>query len=144
MEDEIKSKLSGIGLEAAQGLLEWTKAANEFAVDQAPMLAQEIISWGITHGIILGSINVAFMAILVGFVAWLYRISLIFWSSRDPYDNAGHCMALGIGWSLVSVLGSALFCVCFSEMCEGIINALHAYTAPRLYIIETLSKLLGN
>jgi len=144
MEEEIKSKLSSIGVEALQGLLEWTKAANEFAVDQAPMLAQEIVSWGITRGIILAVVNVAFMAIMTLFVAWLYKISLVFWGTRDKDDCFEQAMILGIGWAVVSIVGVILFCICFSEMCQGVIQSFYATTAPRLYIIETLSKLLGN
>lgn len=144
MDEQIQQKLSSMGVEAVQGLLEWTKAANDFAVEQAPMLAQEIVAWGITRGLVLVAVNVLFMAILVAFIAWLYRASLTFWKTRNEYDPAIHCMVLGIGWTLVSVFGAILFCACFSEMCQGILDACYSYTAPRLYIIETLSKMLAG
>lgn len=144
MDEQIQQKLSSIGVEAAQGLLEWTKAANDFAVEQAPMLAQEIVAWGITRGLVLVVVNVLFMAILVAFIAWLYRISFVFWKTRDELDPHIHVVVLSIGWVFVSVFGSILFCTCFGEMCEGVLNASYSYTAPRLYIIETLSKMLSG
>ncbi len=122
----MKPELENVSAETLQQVLEWARGAVDFAQDQAPLLAQEILTWGAVEG---------WFAATVGCLT--LSMSILF-------------LLLGVRWWLTKDECSPAFIISFVASLMGGIPAIWGigtlikiHHCPRLYLIEELSRMLG-
>lgn len=109
-------------------LLDGVRQAGAFVKEQLPLVLQEYIAWGIAEGalgIILGLLGVLF-GYLLGKWSWTQL-------KDGEFNMTGFLGMIGAG--LLMVMGG-------STVCQGAWQLLKALIAPRVYLIDELSKLL--
>lgn len=114
-------------------LLEGVEQAGAFVKEQLPLVLQEYVAWGIVEGAamcILCSISVFVLCRLV--VKWAVP------SAKKASSNGD----LDIGYWMAAII-MAIGCVPISFIAiNGLLSAMKALIAPRVYLIEELSKLV--
>jgi len=118
-----------IGIDLARELLAWLKATKGFVLDQAPDVAIQIIAWKRAEA----TLQVVIGALIVGLAVWLLRLGVVFgrknqWIGEEEIP----CFVFG-GFGLIAGVLS-LFCGCN--------KFLHAWLAPKVFLIEYLSNLV--
>lgn len=117
--------------DAGEKVLEYLEATEGFAVEQAPLLAQEIVRWGVWGNGLL------FLAGIV--IIGLGVVTSII--SARAFRSAG-----GSDAEFLRFFGSLAcsgVCLIFGSIGISHISAvLKAFIAPRLYILEQIGSLL--
>ena len=114
-------------------LLEYVQAGTDFAAAQAPIFVEEIITWGIVDNS-LGVLCLLGLATVCGVVSkkahkiWVKK-------TKDNTEYYGGCAD-------VVCIASGIFATAFAflSVFPGSL-ALKAIVAPRLYVVDYLSKL---
>lgn len=104
-------------------ILEWAEAGETFVVEQAPLVVQEMIAWGVMRG----SLGIALGVFLM--VAGLL-IAFLIERRGDQPDRILHLMS-----ALPGLMG-------FFIAVSSIGNLMKVLTAPRLYVIDQLGRYL--
>ncbi len=120
--------------QAGQKVLDWAEATENFTIEQAPLLAQEIVRYGILNN----SLQLAFFLVIPPVAIYLsYRFgtSKDAWK-EDPTPKGTACIVFGSIGFIFTAIGLV---VCSKNVVPNLCKAL---VAPRLYIIEQVSKLL--
>jgi small-conductance mechanosensitive channel len=124
--------------EALKMALDGLKAGKEFAVEQAPIVVQEILAWGFWRGVLIA---VAGFAVAALFGTWLYKVLC----PASGVDGDGYRYGRSSLEPEACVGVAALFCVSilgFLAGVGGLWDCLQVCVAPRLYVIEYLSSLV--
>lgn len=123
MDKDVTDKVSAI-LGFIQAGVEKT---SDFAVEQIPIVAKEILQYGFIHSIVCGlialAIGVVVMKLFLRFLAWLKK-------EGDLSDGAPFSLFL---------LLPALVCLCIAYSFFD--DAVKIKFAPRVYLIEYVSNL---
>jgi len=114
--------------ESLASLLEYTEQAVEFSKDQAPLVAQEIIHWGIAS-------NAAWV---LAWVAAIVALSFVFRAGRRAH--AKNDLSMG---DLVMFLSVLAIGGCSLGVMSSLGGFIKAVVAPRLYLIEYIGRLLS-
>lgn len=124
--------------QALQQLLEWAQRGDAFVSEQAPLVAQEIVTWGVVSGVLQMICGVILMAAFI-LLAWAAikvkrhiddgTLVETFWATVAMIGVCG-------GWAL-PLFGCAVFW-------QGLSQAAQAYFAPRLYVIEQVTQMIGG
>ena len=110
-------------------VLEYVEATEGFVIEQAPLLCQEMLAWGF-WGHIAGACAMAFL--LCGLLA----TAIVVMRHIDHNESDGTPeFVVCVVWFLTTMLSVGFMVECFYYV-------LKICVAPRLYIIEELSKLL--
>jgi len=126
--------LSNVSAEAIQQAMEWVKQAKDFAVEQAPLLAREIVIAGIARNTAQFLMSIV---IIIVIVFCSYKFVANYKKIDDATDGlaALSALVLLIGGSM-ALLGLSMFAFdCIAGLCTAIF-------APRLYVIEQLAQLV--
>jgi len=118
--------------EAIAKLLDWTSATESFVAEQAPLLAREIINWGIYCGIITFAVLLALLTGIVFFGVFL---------TKKSKHIEVHVLSALVATEIFALLTMAFLIVVGTV--EAIYPAFKAYFAPRLYLIEQLSSMVN-
>ena len=109
--------------EFLKSLLEGLKEAGALVKDQMPLVLQEYVTWGIVHGFIWFGVWAIIAALLIWFAIWMGK--------KVDVDDFGPVVFVGVV-ALVSLSTSLIY----------LSGAIKALVAPRVYLIDELSKLL--
>lgn len=124
MNEELQKAIVDI----AKGLQRAGEGAGQFAMDQAPLLAQEFIRWQVVGGLMLG--------VVCGVLAaWALRCLYRFIWRNEDLDISDKVMPTIFIMPAVLVL--AMMCS------RGIADATKALVAPRVVLIEKAAELGG-
>lgn len=130
MNDEKKAALDRV-----MGLLaDSIQEGKEFVLEQAPLVAQEMIAYGRWTGVI------ATVLLLTGTIACsvgavkLWKI----WAACDYHSADIQLCGSFVGGIILSIASIVCFCnsICFA------METIKAFVAPRLYLLEQVSHLL--
>lgn len=118
----------------------WIEAGADFTSEQAPLVIQEIVTWGIVDGLIWAFVW-AFLIVLIQGACWHFRTILKKWIKMDDSANNKENCEVGIlvTWIVHYLAFSFMIGVLFN-----LYHSLYVYFAPRLYVLETLADLLGS
>lgn len=118
--------------EFLQELLNGVRDAGAFVKEQLPLVLQEYVTWGIVQGVLMAIIGGIMM-----FIAWRMW-SRWAWPNikQDEEDGMGYIMAM-VFLGLPLAGGGGLL------LCEGVLSGIKALVAPRVYLLEELSKLVS-
>lgn len=108
-------------------LLEFSKDAGAFAKEQVPLVLQEYVAWGAAEGITLFVLGAA---LIIGYVYGCRR-----WALQAADD--GESVA-----AIYIILGGMASIAASFAVFVGLMQAMKALIAPRVYLIETLSDLI--
>ncbi len=128
MTKEVVAKVASMSEVAFSKAMEYVQATEGFVVEQAPILIQEILNWGLAESSIYCVIWGVFgSALLYG----VYR------ACRAPHDDNDECVLIpvvifGGGGGILAVIAS--FCY--------LLEAVKVLVAPRLYLLEQLKTLI--
>lgn len=121
----------------ANELVQWLSVSREFIAEQAPAVADEIIRWGIISNFSRAVVQ----AIAVGMILRLRVMQkLNTMRLEDLKLSYGDGIGAGLGMGLTAMVLLGLSLGTFS--CIG--KCVKAIFMPRLYLIETISKLVGG
>ena len=124
MDEELKD-LATTGLTKA---LEYIETAESFVVEQAPLLVQEILS----YGLVSTSMSALILFVLAsGFGYGMYRGAKV--AFNDDADEAGFVLAL---------VGACVSIGCTIGMFKELFVVAKIVFAPRLYLLQELKSLL--
>jgi FtsH-binding integral membrane protein len=126
MNEETSDRLANLSADALEHLSEWLQATEAFVAEQAPLVAQEIVRWGMYKAILLMVLCAVLLALVVISTLMMRRLF------DDEGDKNG---ATQFGM----IIGT---CVAGFTLAPGIYNLCYVLTAPRLYILEQISKLV--
>lgn len=116
MEEQILNSLADI--------LGYVKAGANFAAEQAPLVAQEILYYGMAIH--------ALWIVLSGAALWLCAFKFIPWCRAEAANSGGGSLGLAICVTAISVI---VF-ICNLEL------MFKATLAPRLYVIAEITSML--
>jgi len=126
--------LSTVSAEAIQQTMEWVNQAKDFAVEQAPLLAREIVVYGIVwHGL---GIVFSITALIVA--AYLLRLALKrgdVWIEEANDYPPGRLIAALVAMALCGLVAIGLFA-------DHVAPFITVLCAPRLYIIQELGRIV--
>jgi hypothetical protein len=131
----VKGEWDAAKAETMRELLSFVKESKEFVVEQAPLVAQEIIKWGIIGNIY--ELSAWIIVLVVSIITMRYVIIYIKANcdetGKEPFIFLSGILAfVAVVGGFMSVLG--VFC------CVN--NLFFIYSAPRLYLIQTISGML--
>lgn len=117
----------------AQQMLQWAQSAGQFAQEQAPLIAQEIVAREIAADVIrIGFFLAVIVAAVYAAKVMLYYASTHQMGSYQESDwTVGAWIIGGVGLTVGTV-----------GVLYNVFLLLSAYFAPRLLVIEYLSDLL--
>ena len=101
-------------------LLQFVRETKDFASEQAPLVAEEILRWRYMD-------NLMTMIVLICLAFTCYIISFILWKKKELEAAIGVTL-LGITFSLITLAPGW--------------DMMKIHTAPRLVIIEHISEML--
>lgn len=121
------------GVESIEEIQTWLQSGKDFVSEQAPLVVNEILKWGIASSIfwMVFGILLLIIAVIAGKIA--------IWTMRNgkPTDDGDVFVFIStiITTMVTSTAGFLLFSV-------NTYNLIFMLFAPRLYILDELSKLL--
>lgn len=124
----------------AQEMLTWLKEGKEFATEQAPLFAHDIISWGIAYNSVWVIIGLVEMLAAI----WAYNfLRKAIWDTIPEAEKQGIWDdATGFAWMFTfcppPVVGFIGFCTFFNSL----LDLVKPLFAPRVFLIEYLSNLV--
>ena len=120
--------------QAGQKVLDWIEATESFTTEQAPLLAQEIVRYGILNN----SLQLGFFILVPSLLLYLsYSFAVHKDTWKDEFTpRSVACIIFGVGGFFVGVVGAL---ECSINAVPKLCNAL---VAPRLYFIEQIGRLL--
>jgi len=122
---------NGLGQEAIGEIIEWTKGAKDFVTEQAPLLVQEVLAWGFWYYFIWAAFCAT--AILVGMFG-IYSIMRCYFT-KPAESRDGDFLGATAVVSAATLVPLVFFCL-------NLIWMLKIVIAPRMYLLEYLSKLV--
>ena len=117
--------------EAGEELLSWMQSAEGFAVEQAPLLAQEIVRWGVWSHAAAVLVCCFFLCLIWGFRPFIRNVIK---KEQTTWDYLDELAIFGIAL-FISIIPVIILSVNASV-------ALKVLIAPRLYIMEQLGGML--
>ena len=130
MKAETQDKLEQIGVAGLERISQWVERAEAFADEQAPLVVQEIITWGFWSNTTLAT-GLLMLTALCGITAYL----LINRSLKEHKEDDFFLFVIGIVVIIGGVV-SLIFGLFYSYM------TFYVAVAPRLYVIEQLRELM--
>lgn len=119
MDEEVRKRL----LEAMDGMINTAGQIKDFTVEQAPLVIQDYIRWGVVQGVCTILLGVALLILAAGLRSVAKK------SEKDSEIRYFlSCLAL------VALLASML------PFSFGALRASKAYFAPRAYIIDEIRE----
>ena len=107
-------------------LLSYLKTAADFAAEQAPLVLQEILNWGIASNLLWIIIGILFIALIV-----IGNVKLTRKYPNDDFAPLYVISGLGGFFILIGVLMSMF-------------DVVQIIVAPRVYLIEYVGRLVGQ
>ena len=115
--------------ENAQEIFEWIKQAKDFAVEQSPLVVQELIHYRtVVCGITMCAFVFMFLLILIGSITWYYYCL----KSTDP-----DTFLIAFCFTIIPLLILGGYSI------SWINNFLLIYLAPRVYVLEYFKDLIN-
>ena len=118
--------------EALTKVMDWAEAAEGFAVDQAPLLAQEIIRLGIVECVLGLSIYVTLVITTALFALYSWKRSN---GAQTSFKSENWSILMGL-----SIVASGGFAITAMAYVGWLLKPL---LAPRLYLLQELAKLMS-
>lgn len=125
MNPDIVEKLN----ESAEKLLDYVEQTGDFVVEQAPLVVQEMITWGITHCVFWIIIVSIVLLPIIAICGYFFRIGV-----KDDWD-VDYCIPSGM-------VGGVSLIFWFLVIASNIYDLLYIYFAPRLFILDQLKGLI--
>jgi hypothetical protein len=115
----------------------WAESTKDFVSEQAPLVVQEVIRWGIAQNI-FWTLLFAILMILVT-ITWLYiRKS---WKWDTSVGDGRDWFPVGFFLNGICVL---INFVMFTFLSSAVYNLVYIWVAPRLYVLDQLATLLNR
>lgn len=114
--------------------LEYAKTTENFVAEQSPLIAQEIIKWGIYYNLFC-AILLLVLVIVIGFI--FYKL---FPRVKKGFEDEDVFIALGgglLGFGLIIINVVFIFDIFFYGK-----TFMMAVLTPRLYLIQEITKML--
>jgi hypothetical protein len=125
----------------------WVEEAESFAKEQAPLVVQEIINWGLFANGFWAAVWILSFLFCLLIALIFYRIAkkwrLRAGSTENEHTRKGYYEekeSLNLVCFLISLIVSAFFFIIAAGRVHGF---LYIYIAPRLYIIDELKNMAG-
>lgn len=113
----------------AKEILTWLQVSREFVSEQAPLLAQEILTWGLYSYTLMIGISLLVVILCVFSIRF-------FWSRYDKYTREDGPVA----GMITSAIVGCMFLLIATVNFLGLIQVL---VAPRLYLIKQRARLIN-
>jgi len=126
--DMIEKKIT----EDATKLLDWANSAGEFVADQAPIYVQELIKWKFFDASV-NAVVISCLSLLLILIA-IYLIRGCVRASKKDSDYYLILVPISICWFVVLIPTSMSI--------AHIKNAVKCKIAPRVVVVEELSKII--
>lgn len=137
---DAKELLVEKGLESLEEIQSWLQSSKDFVTEQAPLLIQEIVRWGIFKSVLY--ISLSLVLFIIG-ILLVYRGYFSKKSHKDWETILPSGPSLEQGTRIIeTVVGCVVTFVTFITMWVDIFSLVFVLTAPRLYVLQTLSDLL--
>ena len=126
MNEELTGKIG----EHLDEIMSWVEQGKEFVSEQAPLVVDEIIRWGVAKSV---GLSVVFLLMILCATLYLRKAHRLF--KKDDEDEFTVCGAiLSVVLVVVGVIGSI----------AAIEKLAFVLTAPRLYVLEQLGDLISK
>jgi hypothetical protein len=127
MNEELVKKAEGVLVDLLDGFIK----AKDFAVDQAPDIIQQLLTWKLFESILLCVLGLIIFPALV--VYW--KMVVKYWEKLDDWEPANFFAVVG------GMVGSAmLIIVSFISLLN--IEWLYIWLAPKVWLIEYAADLV--
>ncbi len=117
-------------------VMQWLREAAGVAQEQAPLVVQELLRWGLIYNVTCGIVGSLLVVALAVVVARLFRAG---WATvkKHGVDEAGleYC-----GGALFAILCTVIFCITV----ERWLLVAQVLFAPRVYLLERIAGLLAG
>lgn len=130
MTEQLEQKLN----ESLTSLLEWVDTAGEFVSDQAPLVVNEILAWGVTKETTqaVGVSLITLVVLMATSAVWAWKIK----KKINPIKQDIPLLLMALVLGLTLSIGLCFTCV------DEWLDVVYINVAPRLYILEQLKGLI--
>lgn len=123
------------------------QSATDWTLRQAPLVAQDLIHWTIMVGLVVLAVVLALSTIWTGILVYVER-GIIF-AKRPLYPDGALVYKLDVddrvGATLVaSLLYAIVMIFTWGPASPTLMNALQAWIAPRLFLLEYVTRMIGG
>jgi hypothetical protein len=128
-------ELQKLTVDGLKNMGDWVQGAKDFAVEQAPLFAQEYVKWYAVDNIKTAII----LAVMVAIFIWSYKKAYSWLSKIDDGDDFIKFVAF--------VMAVICFIICTTLTGFAIDNlgdAVKAYVSPRVVIVEGIKEILDT
>ena len=130
METEVQKKL----LESVDEVKQWLETGKDFVLEQAPLVVQEVLAWGVASATFFVILNLVLFLLGLCLTRMLY---LKMWFFEKNIEDSGPEVIFIFVGNIVALL------VPFINICIYTYQLTYISYAPRLYILQQISKLLN-
>lgn len=134
----LNEELKKISVDGLQQLGDWIHQAKDFAVEQAPLFAQEYVKWWIADNAIGAVVYFVLLAVTL-FAMSRYVKKIWAWAKEEDTDGSCIFAAFIVHASFVAL--SIIFLCCAASDCKEVAKG---YFAPRVVIVEGISEIVHN
>ena len=128
MNEEVQQKL----IEYLESLESTAKSASDFVITEAPIVAQELVAWTFWE-------NTIWAVICVAAIATIGIIAKVLWGFAGSFEKEIDQTGARVMTVALSIIVSVIL---FAEAIIKSLAAIKACVAPRLIIIEEVTKLI--
>lgn len=131
-------KLDEAGADALKGLMEFAKSAKEFTLEQAPLLAKEVVAFGRVWWTFMSVVGLVGACVLLMSFYYTQKYSALYTNTRAPEDYK--YQSIGNFWLALGFVGGIALVVSVASAAPY--HAVLAWFAPRVYIIGQLAEVV--
>lgn len=135
MDEQLKAMLNQFGIDMLSKVQSGIDIGTKFLGEQLPLVAQEIIKWGIARSIFYTSMCLILTIVfaVVGFL--LYKAG----AERAFDDSESNVAAIVFGIIFIVVAGIFFLCSFYH-----VFFIVKIVVAPRVYLIQELTKIISS
>ena len=136
MDEKLKERLNEMGVKSLDRIEDYLKATENFVIEQAPLLVQEIVHWEIARwSLFLTCWLVVFLSVC-SLLLYLFRSKRVKkWLAEDPYTSEG-LVYMGRSLTFLGVVGS------LAGVATCTYHIIYPIVAPRLFLLEKFAELI--
>lgn len=132
MDETGASQVQDLTADALRQVLQYVQEGEGFVREQAPLVVQEIVRWGIASAVL----GVLANAVVLLVCAWIVKRAVAWFACNDHLDDAAPFYFIGGAASALGVTGAVI------GLFISLTQLAYVIFSPRLYVIERLSELV--
>lgn len=135
MDQEIKDKSKELVVNA----IDFIQRSGDFVAEQAPLVVQEFLLWRFTQATLWASIELVVFAVCVWYCRRYIKPAMVE-LDKPTRDQSDLVIGRGVIGGIAAIITGF---ICFVAAMFNVVEAVQIKLAPRVYMLEELSKYIN-